>query len=423
MDGAGRPLADPPPPPATGRRRLWQLPEAAREVLVAWSLPPDRLRLEAARALRRLHRRVVVLQGSDADVLASVLQDLGQRNVISEALQAALSGCHAAAMARWNGCRDPAAQDEAWASADGASRAGMLWTWMTAPGAESRDAHWLAHARALQGAAVRRWAEASRRDDQRTARIQELSAALAATQARLARLQVEHAQARAALALELAQARGTCDRWRARALAAEALQATDPPPAPAAPTRHATGGCPPTARRTSAAGGTALAFDKGGPPGPAAGGPLLPPPEGFASGGAAAGTPTLVGQRILCVGGMPGAHRRYQALVEQAGARFAFHDGGLEHGGGRLGRQLAAADLVVCQAGCLNHEAYQRVKRHCQKKGTPCVFVERPSLAHFERALRSGALQPAASHPCARTDSPPAWMSGPCGGAFSTRRT
>jgi hypothetical protein len=84
---------------------------------------------------------------------------------------------------------------------------------------------------------------------------------------------------------------------------------------------------------------------------------------------------------------MPGAQDRYRRLVETAGARFDFHDGGLEQGLHRLDRQLLAADLVVCQAGCLNHEAYRRVKGHCRRADKTCLFVERPSLAHFARTL------------------------------------
>jgi hypothetical protein len=84
---------------------------------------------------------------------------------------------------------------------------------------------------------------------------------------------------------------------------------------------------------------------------------------------------------------MPGAQSRYRELVETAGACFDFHDGGLEQGLHRLDRQLQAADLVVCQAGCLNHEAYRRVKAHCRLATKTCLFAERPSLAHFARTL------------------------------------
>ena len=69
------------------------------------------------------------------------------------------------------------------------------------------------------------------------------------------------------------------------------------------------------------------------------------------------------------------------------GARFAFHDGGIEDSVHRLDQQLCTADVVVCQAGCLNHEAYRRVKGHCRRLDKPCLYVERPSLSLFARTL------------------------------------
>ncbi|MBN3753292.1 DUF2325 domain-containing protein [Paraburkholderia sp. Tr-20389] len=39
---------------------------------------------------------------------------------------------------------------------------------------------------------------------------------------------------------------------------------------------------------------------------------------------------------------------------------------------------LAEADLVICQTGCLSHHAWWRVKDHCKRTGKQCVLVERP---------------------------------------------
>ena len=86
---------------------------------------------------------------------------------------------------------------------------------------------------------------------------------------------------------------------------------------------------------------------------------------------------------------MPGAQARYRAIVESAGGRFAFHDGGLEDNVQRLGQRLLAADVVVCQAGCLNHEAYKRVKSLCQRLDKPCLYLKRPSLTQFADTLRA----------------------------------
>jgi hypothetical protein len=96
---------------------------------------------------------------------------------------------------------------------------------------------------------------------------------------------------------------------------------------------------------------------------------------------------SVSGKQVLCVGGIQHAVARYRSHVERLGGRFEHHDGGIEEGLQRLDGRLERADLVVCQAGCLNHEAYRRVKRHCARTGKPCLFLDRPSLARFERAL------------------------------------
>ena len=81
----------------------------------------------------------------------------------------------------------------------------------------------------------------------------------------------------------------------------------------------------------------------------------------------------------------------YRAVVEQLGARFLHHDGGTEEQVTRLDHTLAAADLVICQTGCISHDAYWRVKDHCKRHGKRCVFVETPSRSAFERALAQAA--------------------------------
>ena len=96
---------------------------------------------------------------------------------------------------------------------------------------------------------------------------------------------------------------------------------------------------------------------------------------------------SVAGRRVLCVGGMPGAQARYRALVESAGAEFAYHDGGMEDSAHRLEQQLGAADLVVCQAGCISHNAYWRVKEQCKRSGKPCVFVRGAGVTSFGRVV------------------------------------
>ncbi|MGY4830831.1 DUF2325 domain-containing protein [Sphaerotilaceae bacterium SBD11-9] len=92
---------------------------------------------------------------------------------------------------------------------------------------------------------------------------------------------------------------------------------------------------------------------------------------------------------VLCVGGRPASVPVYRHLIERTGGRFLHHDGGEEDSPAKLDSTLAAADLVICQTGCISHDAYWRVKDHCKRTGKRCVFVESPSTAGLKRALRA----------------------------------
>jgi hypothetical protein len=92
-------------------------------------------------------------------------------------------------------------------------------------------------------------------------------------------------------------------------------------------------------------------------------------------------------QAVLCVGGRPASVPIYRQLIEGTGGRFLHHDGGDEDNPAKLDATLAAADLVICQTGCISHDAYWRVKDHCKRTGKRCVFVESPSSAGLKRAL------------------------------------
>lgn len=104
--------------------------------------------------------------------------------------------------------------------------------------------------------------------------------------------------------------------------------------------------------------------------------------------------PPLQHRAVLCVGGRPASVPVYRRLVEDTGGRFLHHDGGDENSVAQLESTLAAADLVICQTGCVSHDAYWRVKDHCKRTGKRCLFVDKPSRSRLQRALR--ALQPAA---------------------------
>ncbi|HLO93594.1 MAG TPA: DUF2325 domain-containing protein [Burkholderiaceae bacterium] len=95
----------------------------------------------------------------------------------------------------------------------------------------------------------------------------------------------------------------------------------------------------------------------------------------------------LEDQSVLCVGGRAATVPVYRRLIEARGARFLHHDGGEEHAVTQLDATLAAADLVICQTGCISHDAYWRVKEHCKRHGKRCVFVDQPSRSGLVRAL------------------------------------
>lgn len=90
---------------------------------------------------------------------------------------------------------------------------------------------------------------------------------------------------------------------------------------------------------------------------------------------------------VLCVGGRSGSIASYRDVIERVGGRFAHHDGGLEDSQSILDSNLAAADLVICQTGCISHNAYWKVKDFCKRTGKRCVFVENPSASSLVRGL------------------------------------
>jgi hypothetical protein len=96
---------------------------------------------------------------------------------------------------------------------------------------------------------------------------------------------------------------------------------------------------------------------------------------------------------VLCVGGRNGNVASYRELIEREGAQFAHHDGGLEDNANRLEASLAAADLVICQTGCISHSAYWRVKDYCKRTGKRCVFIDNPSISSLARGLEQAGAE------------------------------
>jgi hypothetical protein len=96
----------------------------------------------------------------------------------------------------------------------------------------------------------------------------------------------------------------------------------------------------------------------------------------------------LKGKAVLCVGGRSGNVANYREVVERVGANFLHHDGGLEDNYSILDANLSAADLVICQTGCISHNSYWKVKDFCKRTGKRCVFVENPGVSSLARGLQ-----------------------------------
>lgn len=369
---AGPAAADPARGHPATRRRLWHLPTQAHELLLALSFTPDALRREAARKLGHVHKGRCILKGRDVDVLYSVVHDMVTRNPLSEAFQKHLDDKHALAVRRLGAMRDIAVLKTAWSGAlDDDTMPSVLWALLTHPLGESLEATVLYDARAWVFAHSRRSVQMRHSQRQADSQLLEARARADELQGRLLAQRQEATETLKQAEAEITRLRGELARLK-RAPA----EAPELPPESPRTVRH--GSAPP-----------AKAIQRAANPAPL---PLpverrVSSPEPSAVSPTAAEPLAVNGRRVLCVGGIQHAVARYRGRIEQLGGEFEHHDGGLEDSVHALDARLGRADVVICQAACINHEAYHRVKRHCERTGTPCVYLDRPSLSRFDRAL------------------------------------
>ncbi len=379
--------AEPTPTDRPRRRKLHDLPSHAQDLLLALSFTPATLRTDIEKALSRMRGQPVQLLGSEADVLYSALHDLGQRNVLSEALHRRLEARHSVAVRRLAPLRDGESLRQAWLAAlQTAVRPqedipAVLWALLTHPQGAAQQVRALAEARTWVLAQARRGQAATERTDAR--RLQALQAEVEQLKLRLH--QRENAHAQELQQLRLMAARQAGEARRNQPTETNAAQDWRPVSAPRPSIRPS----PKPLPRPSQ------------PPRPQVAALADRPATAATDEGAAAGTSPVQGRRVLCVGGIQHAVARYRSRIETLGGRFEHHDGGIHDNAHALDGRLQRADLVICQAGCINHAAYHRIKQHCQRTGTPCLYLERASLSRFDRALQ-GLQAPAerpAEHP------------------------
>jgi hypothetical protein len=401
-----------PPTPTPGRRRkLWELPAQRHCPLIGTCLPVAEMRKLATRA------GYDVREMSDYSLHATVVSRCDARNELAELIQRWLDKRHAAAIRRIEREREPAAVMFAWreALAAGDDIAGALWATWTHPCIDEADAeeiygdiHMLSHQVGASARADLRRLEQLKRDnatlgkevlelrcDLECAR-REKERALADTDRRLA-----DAEQRAALLphreLELAEARKAARNYRTVLERAEALAAR----VERLEERNAT-----QARRVETLARDLNETQDNLVAAEAALEAALGVCDGIGDdmrgatgcGRTCPAEATLAGRCVLCIGGRTGLVDGYRRLVETQGGRFLHHDGGEQESLHRIDGAIAAADAVVCQAGCVSHAAYFRLKDACKKLGKPCVFVQSPGVGSFARGLAVlGGTAPATS--------------------------
>lgn len=90
---------------------------------------------------------------------------------------------------------------------------------------------------------------------------------------------------------------------------------------------------------------------------------------------------------VLCVGQDAMDMSATRQMIEKAGGRYLHHDGCNADNEEALEASLVGADLVICQTGCISHNAYWRVKDHCKRTGKQCVLIDQPQAINFVRDL------------------------------------
>ncbi len=376
------------------RRRIWELSHTCHCPLVGVGIPLG--------ALRKLVGKVAggKILADDYEVHVGAVSECGTRNRLSEALQKELERRYAPIIVRFRAARTTDGLAELWQGAVASGDvAGAFWTGLTHPRCTPeleekmcRDLHMIQHqAGACTRADLHRFNSVVEENASLTREVARLQQRSAAMQLERTAEQDRHAaalmQLRAqlvgrdsvidSLRTELEQLRNAIPGLETRERLAHRLAQTDERERAL---RSQITDLRKLLMQTQAqleAVSPAAPLNPAHEPGPSA-----PVVEHIVR------LPIRLADRsVLCVGGRSGNVATYRAMIERAGAQFAHHDGGLEDNAGRLEASLAAADLVICQTGCISHSAYWRVKDFCKRTGKRCVFIDNPSISSLQRGL------------------------------------
>lgn len=367
------------------RARLWELPDRFHCPVVGVCLSP--------KTLQRLIARVAQSPAPDNDYECHSLavNACRTRGTLSELLQKALDARHSLAIARCRSLATPAALLAAWKAAVAKGDiAACFWALVTHPKVNSavreliyRDVHMIQHqagasiqvdlqafdALSRENATlVREMGRIQRRMSdfvqEKTAQVEQLGAELARRDQDVIRLTSELAEL-AAENRRLADARQLrAENQRLQAEVERLLR-----------------------KRQAQAVARAAADDARDRVFPAAAAEAIPGAVPAPVPAAGPRAPQLEHKVVFVVGGRQGSFNEYRCTIEQTGARFLYHDGGLEHSLQTLENGLQAADYVICQTGCISHASYWKVKDFCKRTGKRCVYVENPGVSSLRQSI------------------------------------
>lgn len=366
------------------RYRLWELPSKCHCPVIGACLP--------AAALRRIVGRVAggELLADDYELHVGSVHECARRSPVSEKVQQALEKRHAPTVLRFRQARRAESLLALWVEAvNGGDVAGAFWATLTHPCCDDAlrdklccDMHMLQHqaaAGAREGLDRLRVMQADNGLlTSRLAEAQQRSRRLVADRDRdIQRLNVQLMQQRAAAISKdtmVAALHAQCAALRAAIPDLDSRERLQQK-------------VERLLARLAAADEEIAALRKQRAS-------VQPEPDAPAPATATAAEPEqapealdLRDRTVLCVGGRSGSVATYRELVENVGGRFAHHDGGRENNARQLDANLAAADLVICQTGCISHRAYWRVKDHCKRHNKRCVFLDKPSMSTLARGL------------------------------------
>lgn len=380
--------------PSTGsrRQRLWDLPHQCHGPLVGICLPLQGLRLLVNKALGGQ------TQADDYDVHVGVVAECKQRSRLSEALQQDLERRYARTVQQFKAVKTTQEVALLWKKTmEQGDVTGALWAALTHPRCDAalqevicRNMHMFLHHAGAHARADHQELQAMTQENARLSRelgrVQErCSRAMADKNSEIERL---NAQLRQARADHLAK------DSRLVLLSAElaALQASLPDLEPAARLEKKVKQMAQRQTELEAALSELrqeLATTEKARHTVSVKPSRLPDPRpAEAARRHLPGMPIYLHQKtVLCVGGRSGNVANYRNAIERVGGRFAHHDGGQEDNHTVLAANLTAADLVICQTGCISHNAYWKVKDFCKRTGKRCVFIENPSISALARGL------------------------------------